>query len=161
MGDIMKESAAAAFTYIRAGADKLGLDDDFLTKIDVHLHLPEGAIPKDGPSAGIGMFVALASMLTRLKIRTDVAMTGEITLRGNILRVGAIKEKCLAAHRFGIKHVILPKANEPDLEEVPVEVRDALTIHFVSHLDQVLELALDTSDLAKETGAASPAPAAP
>jgi len=161
MGDIMKESAAAAFTYIRARTESLGLDEDFLTKIDVHLHLPEGAIPKDGPSAGIAMFVALSSMLTQLKVRTDVAMTGEITLRGNILRVGAIKEKCLAAHRFEIENVILPKANEADLEEVPEEVRNALKIHLVSRLDQVLELALDMSELQGEPPGASTVTASP
>ncbi len=118
MGDVMKESVAAAFTYIRARANKLGLPEEFLSKLDIHVHLPQGGVPKEGPSAGIAIFVALLSMLTRVKVRPDVAMTGEITLRGSVLRVGGIKEKCLAAHRAGIKHVILPKRNEPDLDEL-------------------------------------------
>jgi ATP-dependent Lon protease len=161
MGNIMKESFAAAFTYIRARASQLALADDFLTKIDIHLHLPEGAIPKDGPSAGVGMFVALASMLTKLKVRTDVAVTGEITLRGNILRVGAIKDKCMAAHRFGIQHVIMPKANEPDLEEIPKEIREGITIHLVSRLEEVLALALLTEDLGSTPSASTAAAPAP
>jgi ATP-dependent Lon protease len=143
MGDVMKESAAAAFTYLRARARSFGLDPDFLSKIDVHVHLPQGAIPKEGPSAGIAILVSLASMLTGIKVRPDVAMTGEITLRGNVLRVGGIKDKVLAAHRAGVAHVVLPKQNEPDLDEVPAEVRNALTIHLVSRIDEVLPLALE------------------
>ena len=107
------------------------------------------------------MFVALASMLTKLKVRTDVAVTGEITLRGNILRVGAIKDKCMAAHRFGIQNVVLPKANEPDLEEIPSEIRDGLTIHLVSRLDEVLELTLVTSELSEAPAAGAAAAPAP
>ncbi|MDQ3036055.1 MAG: endopeptidase La [Myxococcota bacterium] len=143
VGDVMKESVAAAFTYIRARPDKLGLAPDFLAKIDIHVHLPGGGIPKDGPSGGIAIFVALASMLTRLKVRADVGMTGEITLRGNVLPVTGIKEKCLAAHRAGLKHVILPKRNEPDLDEVPEQIRRELQIHLVSKIDEVLPLVLE------------------
>jgi len=142
MGDVMKESVATAFTYVRAHAEELGLPEDFLTKVDVHVHLPNGAVPKDGPSAGITVFTALASMFTRLKVRSDVAMTGEITLRGNVLRVGGIKEKLLAAHRAGMKRILLPKTNEPDLDEVPKEIRDSLEICLVSKASEVLPLAL-------------------
>ncbi|MCA9613013.1 MAG: endopeptidase La, partial [Myxococcales bacterium] len=143
MGDVMKESVATAFTYVRAHAEELGLPEDFLTKLDVHVHLPQGSVPKDGPSAGITVFTALASMLTRLKVRSDVAMTGEITLRGNVLRVGGIKEKLLAAHRAGMKRILLPKTNEPDLEEVPKEIRESLEICLVSKASEVLPLALE------------------
>jgi len=143
MGDILKESVATAFTYIRARPDKLGLPEDFLSKLDVHVHLPQGAVPKDGPAAGIAIFVSLASMLTRMRVRPDVGMSGEVTLRGAVLKVSGIKAKCLAAHRAGIKHVILPKRNEPDIEEVPEQIRKGLEIHFVSKITQVLELALE------------------
>jgi ATP-dependent Lon protease len=158
MGDVMKESAAAAFTYLRARSRTLGLDADFLTKMDVHVHLPQGGIPKDGPSAGIAIIVSLASMLTGIKVRPDVAMTGEITLRGNVLRVGGIKDKTLAAHRAGVKHVIMPKLNEPDLDEIPKEVKAALQIHLVSRVDEVLSLALEhapTPELAPEAAIAT------
>jgi ATP-dependent Lon protease len=157
MGDVMKESVHAAFTYIRARADKLGLPQDFLSKIDVHVHLPQGAIPKDGPSAGLAMFVSLASLLTRIKVRSDTAMAGEITLRGNVLGITAVKERCLAAHRAGTKTVILPKRNEPDLEEVPKEILDYLDIRLVSRVDEVLEIALE----AQVTPEPAQAPAAP
>jgi ATP-dependent Lon protease len=157
-GDILKESVAAAFTYIRAHAKELGLPEDFLTKLDVHVHLPQGAVPKDGPSAGIAIFVALASMLTRMRVRPDVAMTGEVTLRGSVLGVGGIKEKCLAAHRAGIRHVILPKRNEADLDELPTDVRKELEIHLVSRVDEVLTLALVMD---RPESARPPAPAAP
>ncbi len=143
MGDVMKESAAAAFTYLRARAEKLSLDPAFLSKIDVHVHLPQGGIPKDGPSGGLAILVSLASMLTGIKVRSDVAMTGEVTLRGNVLRIGGVKDKVLAAHRAGIKHVILPKLNLPDLDEVPKEIRTALQIHLVSHVEEALALALE------------------
>jgi ATP-dependent Lon protease len=158
MGDVMKESAAAAFTYLRARSRTLGLDADFLTKMDVHVHLPGGGIPKDGPSAGIAILVSLASMLTGIKVRPDVAMTGEITLRGNVLRVGGIKDKTLAAHRAGVKHVIMPKLNEPDLDDIPKEVKAALVIHLVSRVDEVLAIALEhtpTADLATEAAIAT------
>jgi ATP-dependent Lon protease len=156
MGDVMKESAATAFTYLRARAQKLSLDADFLSKIDVHIHLPQGSIPKDGPSGGLAILVSLASMLTGTKVRPDVAMTGEVTLRGNVLRVGGVKDKVLAAHRAGISQVIMPKLNAPDLEEVPKEVRDALKIHLVSRVDEALALALERMPLAPDT-TASPA----
>jgi ATP-dependent Lon protease len=143
MGSVMKESVATAFTYVRARASSLGLPDDFLTKIDVHVHLPHGSVPKDGPSAGIAVFASLASMLTRIRVRSDVAMTGEMTLRGAILKVSGIKEKCLAAHRAGVKHVIIPRRNEPDLEEVPKDVLEGLHIHLVSRVDEVLPIALE------------------
>ncbi|MBX3248546.1 MAG: endopeptidase La [Myxococcales bacterium] len=143
MGDVMKESVATAFSYVRTRAEDLGLPEDFLTKIDVHVHLPQGSVPKDGPSAGVTVFAALASMLTRLKVRPDVAMTGELTLRGNVLRVGGIKEKVLAAHRAGMKRILLPKMNEPDLDEVADEVRQALDIQFVTKASEVLPLVLE------------------
>jgi ATP-dependent Lon protease len=142
MSDVMKESVAAAFTYIRSHAALLGLAEDFLTTIDVHVHMPQGGI-KEGPSAGVAIFVSIASMLTRLRVRPDVAMTGEITLRGTILGVEGIKEKLLAAHRAGVKHVILPKRNERDLEDLPDAVRKDLVIHLISRVDEVLALALE------------------
>ncbi len=158
MGDVLKESVATAFTYLRARATKLGLPEDFLGKIDVHVHLPQGAVPKDGPAAGIAIFVSLASMLTRVKCRPDVAMTGEMTLRGAVLRVEGIKEKCLAAHRAGIGHVILPRRNEPDLAEVPEEILKDLHVHLVSRVDEVLSLALQIDPTAPAPQPTAPAP---
>ncbi|MGF1467775.1 MAG: endopeptidase La [Sandaracinaceae bacterium] len=152
VGDVMKESVYAAFSYIRTRAEKLGLEPDFLSTMDVHVHLPQGAVPKDGPAAGVAVFVSLASMLTRLKVRPDVAMTGEMTLRGSVLRVEGIKEKCLAAHRAGVRHVLFPARNEPDLEEVPAHVRGGLEIHLVSRLDEVLPLVLDLPSPGKVAG---------
>jgi ATP-dependent Lon protease len=143
IGDVMKESIAAALSYIRVRSSDLGLPNDFLAKTDIHVHLPNAAMPKDGPSGGIAVFVALSSMLTKLKVRPDVGMTGEITLRGHVLPVTGIKEKCLAAHRAGLKHVLLPKRNEPDMDDVPNEVKKDLEIHFVSKLDEILPLVLD------------------
>jgi ATP-dependent Lon protease len=140
MGDVLKESAAAAFTFVRARAGELGLAEDFVSHTDVHVHLPAGSVPKDGAAAGVPLFVALASVLTQVKVRPDVAMSGEITLRGNVLKVGGIKEKCLAAHRAGVSRVLLPKRNEPDLEDVPDEVRADLEICLVSRVDEVLGL---------------------
>jgi ATP-dependent Lon protease len=145
LGDVMQESAQAALTCIRARAERLGMSLDFIRKRDLHIHIPEGAIPKDGPSAGITMATAMASALTRVAIRKNVAMTGEITLRGKVLPIGGVKEKLLAAHRFGIDTIILPKDNEKDLTEVPEEVRDALCINFVETIDEVLSLALEDS----------------
>jgi ATP-dependent Lon protease len=143
IGDVMKESIAAAMTYVRAHAVEMGLQPDFLQKIDVHVHLPGGGVPKDGPAGGIAIFVALASMLTRFKVRPDVGMTGEITLRGNVLPVTGIKEKCLAAHRAGLKHILLPKRNEPDIEEVPEPIRKDLQVHLISKIEEVIPLVLD------------------
>jgi ATP-dependent Lon protease len=140
MGDVLKESAAAAFTFVRARAGALGLAEDFVSHTDIHVHLPSGGVPKDGAAAGVPLFVALASALTQVKVRPDVAMSGEITLRGNVLKVGGIKEKCLAAHRAGVTRIVLPKRNAPDLEDVPDEVRDDLEICLVSTIDEVMGL---------------------
>jgi ATP-dependent Lon protease len=142
LGDVMKESAQAAFTYIRSRADQLGVPADFLDKNDVHLHIPEGAIPKDGPSAGISMCTALISALTGVPVNKDVAMTGEITLRGNVLPIGGVKEKSMSAHRAGIKKVLLPIDNKKDIEDIPESIREELEIVLVEHMDQVLEQAL-------------------
>ena len=142
LGDVMKESAQAALSFIRSRAKWLGLDDNFLEKIDIHVHIPAGAIPKDGPSAGVTMFVAMASLLTGKPIRSDVAMTGEITLRGLVLPVGGIKEKFLAAHRAGIKRVILPERNRKDVIEIPEQPKKEIEIMYVKRMDELLEHAL-------------------
>ncbi|HET9109216.1 MAG TPA: endopeptidase La, partial [Ktedonobacterales bacterium] len=142
LGDVMKESAQAALTYIRARADTLGLAADFYERVDIHVHLPAASIPKDGPSAGVTMAVAMISALTGRETRRDVAMTGEVTLRGRVLPVGGVKEKALAAHRAGVTTIILPRRNVRDLDEVPVEVREALTVIPVDTMDEVLANAL-------------------
>ncbi|MFO0659826.1 MAG: S16 family serine protease [Polyangiaceae bacterium] len=144
LGDVMKESAQAALSYVRANAERLGIAKDFLDKSDIHIHIPAGGMPKDGPSAGVTMTTALVSLLTGLRVRHDVGMTGEITLRGRVLQIGGLKEKVLAAHRAGIKRVIVPDRNKPDLEEVPKEVLDELEFIFVSKIDGVLEAALES-----------------
>jgi ATP-dependent Lon protease len=141
LGDVMQESAQAALTCIKSRAERLSINLDFIRKRDLHIHVPEGAIPKDGPSAGITMAAAMASALMRVPVRKNVAMTGEITLRGRILPIGGVKEKLLAAHRFGIDTIILPKDNEKDLPEVPEEVRNVLTINLVETIDEVIALA--------------------
>ncbi len=143
LGDVMKESARAAVSYVRSRSELLGVDPEFSTEHDVHIHVPEGAIPKDGPSAGITMATALVSALTSTPVKKDVAMTGEITLRGNVLPVGGIKDKILAAFRADITDIVLSKENEKDLEDIPEEVQDALEIHLVESMDEVLTLALD------------------
>mgnify|MGYP000395095607 FL=1 len=142
LGDVMKESATAALSFIRSHAKALKIDEDFFSKHDLHIHVPAGAIPKDGPSAGVTMLTALVSLLTNRRIKKDLAMTGEITLRGQVLPVGGIKEKVLGAHRAGIRTLILPAANEKDLIDVPEKVRDAIQFHFVSKMKDVLRIAI-------------------
>ncbi|HEX2881116.1 MAG TPA: endopeptidase La, partial [Polyangiaceae bacterium] len=143
LGDVMKESAHAALSYVRSNAGRYGISKDFLEKSDVHIHIPAGAMPKDGPSAGITMLSSLVSLLTGIRVRHDVAMTGEISLRGRVLPIGGFKEKTLAAHRAGIKRIIFPERNKPDLEEVPKEIRDELEFIPVTHLEEVIRAALD------------------
>jgi ATP-dependent Lon protease len=143
LGEVMQESARAAVSYLRSRAELFGVDPEFNQDKDLHIHVPEGAIPKDGPSAGITMATALVSALTEVPVRKDVAMTGEITLRGKILPVGGVKHKLLAAYRADITEIILPKENEKDLDEIADEVRDVLEIHLVEKMDEVLSLALD------------------
>jgi len=144
LGDVMKESAQAALSYVRSKAKNLGISEDFFKDRDLHIHVPAGAIPKDGPSAGVTILTALASLLTCRPIKSDVAMTGEVTLRGAVLPVGGIKEKVLAASRSGIKHIILPERNKNDLEEIPEKIKDHLEFHLVKKMDEVLEIALDS-----------------
>jgi ATP-dependent Lon protease len=158
LGDVMKESAQAALSYVRTNAEKFGIAKDFLEKSDVHIHIPAGAMPKDGPSAGVTMFTALTSMLTGICVRHDVAMTGEITLRGRVLPIGGLKEKVLAAHRAGIKRVIVPERNKADLDEVPAEVKNDLEFVFVNKMEQVLEAALEEMPKPKPAEAAAPLP---
>ncbi len=154
LGDVMRESAQAAVSYIRSHAKELGVDEDFNEKLDIHIHVPEAAIPKDGPSAGITMATALASVLMDCPVRREVAMTGEITLRGNVLPIGGLKEKLLAAHRAGLKTVLIPRENVRDLELLPARVRDEIDIVPVGHMDEVLQRALVASCGVKKTGKA-------
>ena len=142
LGDVMQESAQAAMSYVRSRAGELGLEKDFYQKLDVHIHVPEGAIPKDGPSAGITMATCLVSALMKIPVHNDLAMTGEITLRGSVLPIGGLKEKILAAHRAGIKKVLIPAENEKDIEEIPATVLKTVELELVSHMDQVLKKAL-------------------
>ncbi len=157
LGDVMKESAHAALSYVRANSDKFGIAKDFLEKSDIHIHIPAGAMPKDGPSAGVTMFTALVSLLTGIRVRHDVAMTGEISLRGRVLPIGGLKEKVLAAHRAGIKRIVLPERNVADLEDVPAEVKGDLEFIPASKMEQVLDAALEE----KPTPRVEPAAAAP
>jgi ATP-dependent Lon protease len=143
LGDVMQESAQAALSYIRGRAQALGLSREFYRNVDLHLHVPEGAIPKDGPSAGITMATALASALAKIPVRRDIAMTGEITLRGKVLAIGGLKEKLLAALRAGIFEVILPRANEKDIAELPDNIKSSMKLYFVDNMDEVLALALE------------------
>ncbi|MEE9418574.1 MAG: S16 family serine protease, partial [Desulfatiglandaceae bacterium] len=142
LGNVMKESATAALSFIRSHAKDFNLSENFYENQEIHIHVPAGAIPKDGPSAGVTMLTALASLLTDKTMVSDLAMTGEITLRGQVLPVGGIKEKILAAHRAGIKTVILPAWNKKDLEDVPKKVRKVIRFHFVETMAEVLEIAL-------------------
>lgn len=142
LGDVMKESARAALTYAATHASTLQIPQDRLGSIEVHVHVPAGAIPKDGPSAGAAMATAIVSAMSGRPVRRDVAMTGEITLRGRVLPIGGVKEKVLGAHRAGITHILLPRQNQADLEDIPPEVRDALQFDCVSTLDEVFSIAL-------------------
>jgi ATP-dependent Lon protease len=142
LGDVMKESAQAAVSFVRSRAEHLGIDPKFYRKLDLHIHIPEGAIPKDGPSAGIAMCTAVVSALTKRAAHRDVAMTGELTLRGRVLPIGGLKEKILAAHRGGIKKIIIPKQNEKDLKDIPKSISNKLEIVTVEHIDEVLPHAL-------------------
>ena len=142
LGDVMQESARAAVSYVRSRSDMLGLPRDFYSKVDLHIHVPEGAIPKDGPSAGITIATSIVSALTGIPIDRKIAMTGEITLRGNVLPIGGLKEKALAAHRGGITRVMFPKENEKDIEDIPRTVREGLELIPVAHVDVVLFEAL-------------------
>ncbi|MDT5158228.1 MAG: ATP-dependent Lon protease [Acidobacteriota bacterium] len=157
LGEVMQESAQAALTCIKARAERLGMNLEFIRKRDLHVHIPEGAIPKDGPSAGVTLATAMASALARVPVRRDVAMTGEITLRGRVLPVGGVKEKLLAAHRVGVTTVLIPKDNEKDLEDVPDEVRAEMTVQFVETIDEVLSLALEDA-CPTDAGATDAAP---
>jgi len=146
LGDVMQESARAALSYVRGRAEDLGLNPDFYQDLDIHMHFPEGAIPKDGPSAGVTMATALVSALCKIDVRHDVAMTGEITLRGRVLPIGGLKEKVLAAKRGGITTVIIPEENKKNIKEIPALVRKKMKILTVEHADEVLELALAHED---------------
>ncbi len=152
LGDVMKESAQAALSYVRSQADRLGFDRDFFNTNDIHIHVPAGAVPKDGPSAGVTIATALTSLLTGRPVRADVGMTGEITLRGQVLPVGGIKEKALAAHRAGLRTVIIPKRNEKDLEDLPADVRDDMKFVLVERVDEVLETALRDGHVSDSPG---------
>jgi ATP-dependent Lon protease len=159
LGEVMQESIQAAMTVVRSRADLLGLEGEYHQKTDVHVHVPEGATPKDGPSAGIGMCTALVSALTKIPVRASVAMTGEITLRGEVLPIGGLKEKLLAAQRGGIETVLIPSENEKDLVEIPDNIKEKLDIRPVKWIDEVLEIALEKSPLGATTTVAPAATA--
>jgi ATP-dependent Lon protease len=142
LGDVMKESCQAALTYIRSRWDLFKIDKDFFSNVDIHVHVPEGAVPKDGPSAGVAIVTSIISSITKIPVKRDVAMTGEITLRGRVTEIGRLKEKVIAAHRAGIKTVIVPAENKKDLVDIPEKVKDDLTFVFASEIDDVLKEAL-------------------
>ena len=142
LGDVMKESASIALDFIKANAKKYGINEEDFDKQDIHIHVPEGAIKKDGPSAGVTLTTALYSAFTNKPVRNDIAMTGEITLRGNVLPIGGVKEKSISAHRSGIKKIIIPKENEKDIEDIPEVVRNELEIVLADHIDTVLQQAM-------------------
>ena len=146
IGEVMRESVNAAYSYVRSRADLLGIDHQTFGETDLHIHFPVGATPKDGPSAGIAVTLAIASSLAERPVRHDVALTGEVTLRGRILEIGGVKEKTLAAHRAGIRTVVLPAGNQRDLRDVPDDVREVMTFHLVGHMDEVFDLALTESN---------------
>src|SRR6185437_8836459 len=148
LGDVMKESARIALTYVKSHAGELGIDEHALDGREVHVHVPAGAIPKDGPSAGITMVTAIASLLSRRPVKSTIGMTGEVTLQGRVLPIGGLKQKVLAAHAAGLTEVIVPERNQPDLDDVPSEVRKQMQFHIVESVDQVLALALEPRDLA-------------
>jgi len=158
LGEVMQESIQAAMSVVRSRAAMLGLETDFYQKHDVHIHMPEGATPKDGPSAGIGMCTALVSALTRIAVRSDVAMTGEITLRGEVLPIGGLKEKLLAAQRGGIQVVIIPDENQKDLVEIPDNIKAKLDIRPVRWIDEVLQLALTRQPVPLPEAVTEPVP---
>ena len=146
LGDVMKESAQAAYSWVKSHADELKINEEYFDKLDVHVHVPEGAVPKDGPSAGVTMTCAIASAFTHKKVRHDVGMTGEITLRGRVLPIGGLKEKSIAAKRSGLNTILIPQENVRDLDEVPEEIKNTLEIIPVSTLDEVLKIAFNTKD---------------
>jgi ATP-dependent Lon protease len=161
LGEVMRESAAAALTYVRAHAESLGVDPAFFDESDLHVHLPAGAIPKDGPSAGITLCTAIVSLLTARRARPGIAMTGEITLHGRVLKIGGLKEKVLGAHRAGIKTIILPADNQGEIEEVPIEVRAQMIFAPVRTIAEVLALALEDAPVAAADGASPEGDAGP
>ena len=163
LGEVMQESAQAAVSYARSRAAVLGIEPDFNERQDIHIHVPEGAIPKDGPSAGITMATALVSALLEKPVRKDIAMTGEITLRGKVLPVGGIKDKALAAFRAGITEMILPHENEKDLDDIPEEIRGVMEVHLVESMDEVLRIAIgpDFAPLVKSAERLEKAPTEP